>query len=149
MGEGEGVRESITFTNKHRSKPMLKQLLLFAITTILFTYACQPLSNEQKYTLKEWDSISAAKSAYEFYSLLNIKKYQGVRITDKEDARLLSKTLYQIYDSLILEYWSIPSHCSSTCFLYAHNRKTKHLLYLTDMEFTNYNPFFETEMNAF
>lgn len=128
---------------------MLKQLLLFALPTILFAYACQPSNNENKYTLKEWDSIVKAKSAYEFDSLLNIKKYQGVRITDKEEARLLSKTLYQNYDSLILEHWAIPSHCSSTCFLYAHNRKTKHLLYLNDREFTNYNPFFETEMNAF
>jgi hypothetical protein len=152
MGEGEGGEGEgggITFTNKYRNKPMPKQLqLLFAITTILFAYACQPLSNEQKYTLKEWDSISAVKSAYEFDSLLTAKKYEGVRITDREEAHLISKTLHPNYDSLIIEYWAIPSHCSSTCFLYARNRKTKHLLYLTDREFTNYNPFFETEINA-
>jgi hypothetical protein len=138
---------------------MSKQLLfLFAIAVLLS--ACKQIE-EQKYTAREWDSITKARHEHEFDSVLDeyVKIHPGVIIPQSNDTKYLlySKYIDNQYSGLIFEHRSIGWQCGEHSVLYAYNDTCSVLVKLPDMqqpnldttEFPEFANDFNTLLNKF
>lgn len=119
MGDGRG-EESITFTHKHRSKPMLKQLL--CLLSIIFLFACNP-NQEKQQIFEKPDSIQ--KYGMDSLLLLYNKEHpDAILPLHKEGKYYIAKSvIYHRFSSnpITIEQWYYSRQCVETGFLFVHS----------------------------